>query len=65
MTPITDTAGAVIEKLVPWAGQYLTGRVQKGHLTPEAVQSALVKFYPATSTAEAAADADLVVEAII
>lgn len=64
-TYITDAAGAVVEKLAPWAGEYLAGRVQKGKLTPEAAQSAMEHFHPAASTAAAAAGADLVIEAVI
>ena len=64
-TYITDAVAPVVEKLNPWAGEYLSGRVQKGKLAQEAAQTAMARFHPVPTTAEAARDADLVIEAVI
>lgn len=64
-TWITDTLPQVTEKLQPWATEYLAGRVAKGKLTEEQSKAAAALFHVAASLEEAAADADLVIEAIL
>jgi 3-hydroxybutyryl-CoA dehydrogenase len=61
----TDTNTDILDKAIQFADNYLTERVSKGKLTPEAAEQARgnLKFTP--SVQEAAEDADLVIEAII
>lgn len=61
----TDTSSDILNKAIQFADSYLHERVSKGKLTKEAANQARehIAFVPAIE--EAAADADLVIEAII
>lgn len=56
---------SVTGTIFPWAEQYVQGRVDKGKMTPEQARGALEKLHVAKDLAEAAKDAQLVIEAII
>lgn len=62
---ITDAIPAVCEALQPWVAEYLTGRIAKGKMAEGDCKAALEHFSVTSSLADAAADADLVIEAII
>lgn len=64
-TWLTDSFADVLPKVDAWARKYLAGRVEKGKLTQEAADAALANFHLAPSLEEAAAGADLAIEAII
>ena len=61
----TDTNSAILNKAIQFADNYLTERVSKGKLTEEAASQARENLVFTPSVNEAAADADLVIEAII
>lgn len=61
----TDTNSAILDKAIQFADSYLTERVNKGKLTVEAAKQARGNLVFTPSVNEAAADADLVIEAII
>lgn len=62
---LTDSFPEVLEKVSAWATDYLNKRIEKGKLTVEAAQQILSRFHVRDALAEAAAGADLVIEAII
>jgi len=64
-TYLTDSFPAVLETVATWAKDYLDGRVAKGKMTAETAASALEKFHLVPTLEEAAAGAQLVIEAII
>jgi 3-hydroxybutyryl-CoA dehydrogenase len=61
----TDTNSAILDKAIQFVDQYLTERVTKGKLSQEAANQARNNIAFVPTVAEAVADADLVVEAII
>jgi 3-hydroxybutyryl-CoA dehydrogenase len=61
----TDTNSDILDKAINFADNYLQERVNKGKLTKEAAQQARENLVFTPSVKEAAADADLVIEAII
>jgi 3-hydroxybutyryl-CoA dehydrogenase len=61
----TDTNTEILDKAVQFADNYLKERVTKGKLAEEAAQQARANIVFTPSLAMAAADADLVIEAII
>jgi 3-hydroxybutyryl-CoA dehydrogenase len=61
----TDTNSDILNKAIQFADNYLNERVSKGKLTKEAANQALENIAFVPTIEEAAADADLVIEAII
>jgi 3-hydroxybutyryl-CoA dehydrogenase len=61
----TDTNSDILNKAMEFADNYLQERVSKGKLTAEAANQARENLVFTPSVKEAAADADLVIEAII
>jgi 3-hydroxybutyryl-CoA dehydrogenase len=61
----TDTNSDILNKAIQFADNYLNERVSKGKLTKEAANQARENIAFAPTIDEAAADADLVIEAII
>jgi 3-hydroxybutyryl-CoA dehydrogenase len=61
----TDTNSDILNKAIKFADNYLTERVSKGKLTEEAAKQAQGNLIFTPSVNVAAADADLVIEAII
>jgi 3-hydroxybutyryl-CoA dehydrogenase len=61
----TDTNADILNKAIQFADNYLNERVSKGKLTKEAANQALENIAFVSKIDEAAADADLVIEAII
>lgn len=64
-TCITDIQESVVDAIHPWAEQYLQGRMDKGKITAEQARGALKKLHAVHNLAEAAKDAQLVIEAIV
>ena len=64
-TYLTDSFPEVLDKVRAWADEYLTGRITKGKMTEEQVAAAKARFHLAPTLAEAAKDAQLVIEAIL
>ena len=62
---LTDKSPEVCDAVVKWADEYLAGRIEKGRLTEEQVQSTKARFNVVKSLTDAAKDADLVIEAIV
>ena len=60
-----DLSDKAREDVKNWAAEYLKGRVLKERLTKEQAEAAGARFHVADSLAEAAGDADLVIEAIV
>jgi 3-hydroxybutyryl-CoA dehydrogenase len=61
----TDTNSDMLDKAIQFADSYWAERVKKGKLTAEAAHEARENLVFTPSVQEAAADADLVIEAII
>lgn len=61
----TDTNSAILDKAIQFVEQYLTERVAKGKLSQEAADQAHNNIAFVPTVAEAVADADLAIEAII
>jgi 3-hydroxybutyryl-CoA dehydrogenase len=61
----TDTNSDILNKAISFADNYLKERVNKGKLNQEAANQARENLVFVTTIEEAAADADLVIEAII
>ncbi len=61
----TDTNSDILDKAIKFADDYLQEKVSKGKLTAEAANQARENLVFTPSVKEAAADADLVIEAII
>jgi 3-hydroxybutyryl-CoA dehydrogenase len=61
----TDTNSDILNKAIQFADNYLNERVSKGKLTKEAANQAHENIAFVATIEEAAADADLVIEAII
>nr|HPH21514.1 3-hydroxyacyl-CoA dehydrogenase family protein [Haliscomenobacter sp.] len=61
----TDTNAEILDKAIRFADDYLQERVSKGKLSQEAADQARINIAFVPTVAAAAADADLVIEAII
>ncbi len=61
----TDTNAEILDKAIRFADDYLQERVIKGKLSQEAADQARINIAFVSTVEEAAADADLVIEAII
>lgn len=61
---VYDSFPGVPEKVQAWADEYLAGRIEKGRMTEEEVAAARARF-SVSGDIQTAADADLVIEAII
>ena len=61
---VYDAFPGVAEKVRAWAEEYLAGRITKGKMTPEEVSQVKARF-TVTDAIECAADADLIIEAIV
>jgi len=61
----TDTNAEILDKAIRFADDYLQERVSKGKLSQEAADQARINIAFVPTLEEAAADADLVIEAII
>ncbi len=61
----TDTNAEILDKAIRFADDYLQERVSKGRLSQEAADQARINIAFVPTVEEAAADADLVIEAII
>ena len=64
-TYLTDSVGDVLTAVEKWSGEYLAGRVAKGKLTQEQVDAAKARFHLCPELKDAAAGAQLVIEAIL
>lgn len=62
---LCDSFPAAIEKATKWAADYLAGRVAKGRITQEVVDEVSARLIITSDVDAAAAEADLVIEAII
>ncbi len=62
---LNDNSDGALEKASKWAEEYLTGRVEKGKLTAEAVADIQKRFALEKDLKKAASDADMVIEAIV
>lgn len=62
---VYDKLPAVCESVESWKEEYLAGRIAKGRMTEEQVAEIKGRFSVVQDLAEAASDADLVIEAII
>ena len=62
---LTDSMPAVLEAVKQWEEEYLAGRVTKGRMTQEKVDEVKPRFAVVDSIADAVADADLVIEAVL
>lgn len=61
---MTDSNKDVCAQAKAWADDYLAGRVAKGRMTQEEVDAIAARFHITEDLAEAAKNADLVIEAI-
>ena len=62
---LCDSFPAALEKAKKWAPEYLAGRVAKGRITQEEADKVAANLTFSDNVEEAAAQADLVIEAII
>ena len=62
---VYDSFPGVPEKVEAWKEEYLAGRIAKGRMTEEQVNETKKRFFVTGDMKEAAADADLIIEAII
>lgn len=62
---IFDANPAVLEDMVKWLDNYLTGRIAKGRMTEEQVAQIRSRFTVCATMEEAVKDVDLVIEAIV
>ena len=62
---LCDSFPAALEKAQKWAPEYLAGRVAKGRITQEEADKVAANLSFSDNVEEAAAQADLVIEAII
>ncbi|MCF2660555.1 3-hydroxyacyl-CoA dehydrogenase family protein [Pseudoflavonifractor phocaeensis] len=62
---LCDSFPAALEKAKKWAPEYLAGRVAKGRITQEEADKVAANLVFSDNVEEAAAQADLVIEAII
>ena len=62
---LCDSFPAALEKAKKWAPEYLAGRVAKGRITQEEADKVAANLAFSDNVEEAAAQADLVIEAII
>lgn len=62
---IFDANPAVLEDMVKWLDNYLTGRIAKGRMTEEQVAQIRSRFTVCATIEEAVKDVDLVIEAIV
>lgn len=62
---LCDSFPAALEKAKKWAPEYLAGRVAKGRITQEEADKVVANLAFSDNVEEAAAQADLVIEAII
>lgn len=62
---LTDSVPAVLQAVEKWSREYMVGRVAKGKMSEEETKSALSHFHIVPTLAEAAQDAQFVIEAII
>jgi 3-hydroxybutyryl-CoA dehydrogenase len=64
-TYLYDSVPGVADKVRAWAEEYMRGRVEKNRMTQEDAEKALSMFHVADTFESAAAEAQLVIEAII
>jgi len=64
-TTVNDSFPSVLEKVEAWSKQYLEGRVAKGKMTAEEAAAVAGRFHMESGLEKAAAQADLVIEAVI
>ena len=64
-TAVYDSFPGVPEKVEAWKEEYLAGRIAKGRMTEEQVAETKKRFSVTDDMKKAAADADLIIEAII
>lgn len=64
-TYVTDSYEPALREIPVWAGEYLDGRVAKGKMSEKDAAAALEKFHVVATLEEAAADAQVVIEAIV
>lgn len=62
---LTDNHPDVVSSVEAWAKKYLASRVEKQKMTAEAAEAASARIHYSGTVAEAAKDADLVIEAIV
>ncbi len=62
---LTDISREVLQKAEQWAAEYLAGRVAKGKMTAEKEVEARENLLFVPDLREAAADADVVIEAVV
>ncbi len=62
---VYDSFPGVAEKVEQWADEYLAGRIAKDKMTVDEVAATKSRFSTSETLAEAAGDADLIIEAII
>ncbi len=62
---VCDTFPGVPEKVRAWSEEYLAGRIAKGRMTEAEVSETKGRFAVGSDLSAAAADADLVIEAIV
>lgn len=62
---IYDTKPSVLEDVARWKEAYLSGRIAKGRMTEQQVSEICSRFRICTALEDAAANADLVIEAVV
>ena len=62
---LTDSDSSVLQNVLQWEDEYLSGRIAKGRMTKEQVEGIKKRFSVVSTLEEAVKDADLVIEAII
>ncbi len=62
---LNDSFPGVLQKVQEWSDSYLAGRIAKGKMTQEQVDGIKSRFHLSETLEPAAADADIVIEAII
>lgn len=64
-TTVNDSLPGVLDKVDAWSREFLAGRVAKGKMTDGQAAEVSARFHMEADLAKAAADADLVIEAVI
>lgn len=62
---VYDMKEAVCDNIVAWEADYLAGRVKKGRMTQEQIESIHARFHVERELEKAVKDADCVIEAIV
>ena len=62
---VYDKVPAVCDAVETWEEEYLAGRIAKGRMTEEQVAQTKVRFSVVRDLKQAAADADMVIEAVV